>query len=105
MAPLSIMGEGWLSTDYDSKRSLKTLKIHSKSYLKTSFSRPSSAGGQQQEVEKFGWVVGVLIRCVLNIWGVMLFLRLSWVVGQAGVGLATVVVLLSAVVTTLTTIR
>lgn len=34
---------------------------------------------------KFGWVKGVFVRCLLNIWGVMLFLRLSWVVGQAGV--------------------
>lgn len=33
---------------------------------------------------KFGWIQGVLMRCLLNIWGVMLFLRLSWVVGQAG---------------------
>lgn len=33
---------------------------------------------------KFGWIKGVLMRCLLNIWGVMLFLRLSWVVGQAG---------------------
>ena len=24
------------------------------------------------------------MRCLLNIWGVMLFLRLTWVVGQAG---------------------
>lgn len=24
------------------------------------------------------------MRCLLNIWGVMLFLRLSWVVGEAG---------------------
>lgn len=35
---------------------------------------------------KFGWIKGVLMRNLLNIWGVMLFLRLSWVVGQAGVG-------------------
>lgn len=34
---------------------------------------------------KFGWIQGVLVRCLLNIWGVMLFLRLSWVVGQAGI--------------------
>ena len=26
------------------------------------------------------------MRCLLNIWGVMLFLRLSWVVAQAGIG-------------------
>uniref|UniRef100_A0A672ZSE8 Solute carrier family 12 member 2 n=1 Tax=Sphaeramia orbicularis TaxID=375764 RepID=A0A672ZSE8_9TELE len=32
---------------------------------------------------KFGWVKGVLvIRCMLNIWGVMLFIRMSWIVGQ-----------------------
>ena len=35
---------------------------------------------------KFGWIQGVLIRCLLNIWGVMLFLRLSWVVAETGVG-------------------
>ena len=53
---------------------------------------------------KFGWVKGVLIRCLLNIWGVILYLRLSWVVGQAGIGLASVIILLSAMVTTLTTL-
>lgn len=35
---------------------------------------------------KLGWIQGVLIPCLLNIWGVMLFLRLSWVVAQAGMG-------------------
>jgi len=80
---------------------------------------------------KFGWIEGVLVRCLLNIWGVMLFLRLSWVVSfykystfldtiglyrytrcnaitcifqvaQAGIGLAIVIICLSATVTTLT---
>ncbi|XP_065911797.1 solute carrier family 12 member 2-like [Dysidea avara] len=54
--------------------------------------------------QKFGWIMGVLVRCMLNIWGVMLFIRLSWVVGQAGIGLASVVILLSACVTILTTL-
>ena len=35
---------------------------------------------------KFGWIQGVLVRCLLNIWGVMLFIRISWVIGQAGIG-------------------
>ncbi|KAK3600458.1 hypothetical protein CHS0354_013014, partial [Potamilus streckersoni] len=52
---------------------------------------------------KFGWIRGVLIRCLLSIFGVMLFLRLTWIVGQAGVGLASVIVLMSTVVTTITT--
>ena len=53
---------------------------------------------------KFGWIKGVLVPCLLNIWGVMLFLRLSWVVGQAGIGLSIVIISLSAFVTTLTSI-
>ena len=35
--------------------------------------------------DKFGWIEGVLIRNMLSIWGVMLFLRISWVVAQAGI--------------------
>ena len=60
--------------------------------------------GASNAAPKFGWIKGVLFGCLLNIWGVMLYLRLSWVVGHAGMGLATVIILLSAVVTTLTTL-
>ena len=35
--------------------------------------------------DKFGWIEGVLIRNMLSIWGVMLFLRISWVVAVAGI--------------------
>uniref|UniRef100_H2XTN7 Solute carrier family 12 member 2 n=1 Tax=Ciona intestinalis TaxID=7719 RepID=H2XTN7_CIOIN len=52
---------------------------------------------------KFGWIKGVLVRCMLNIWGVMLFLRLSWVVGQAGIGFSLLIILLSCTVTVITT--
>ena len=58
---------------------------------------PSTSGGV-----KFGWIQGVLVRCLLNIWGVMLFLRLSWIVAQAGIGQAILIVLLATTVTTLT---
>ncbi|XP_029312620.1 solute carrier family 12 member 1 isoform X2 [Cottoperca gobio] len=51
---------------------------------------------------KFGWIRGVLIRCMLNIWGVMLFIRLSWIFGNSGWGLGIVVIILSCVVTTIT---
>lgn len=57
-----------------------------------------------QGAVKLGWIQGVLVRCLLNIWGVMLFLRLAWVVGQAGIGLGTLVILLSTCVTVLTTL-
>ena len=44
------------------------------------------------------------MRCLLNIWGVMLFLRLTWVVGQAGMLEGAAVLLLSNLVTTITTL-
>uniref|UniRef100_A0A1I7XVJ4 Solute carrier family 12 member 3 n=1 Tax=Heterorhabditis bacteriophora TaxID=37862 RepID=A0A1I7XVJ4_HETBA len=59
---------------------------------------------QQQTRIKFGWVQGVFIRCLLNIFGVMLYLRISWVAGQAGIGLGSLIVILAAIVTTITAI-
>ena len=49
-------------------------------------SPPVDVPADSEGVVKFGWMKGVLVRCLLNIWGVMLFLRLSWVVAQAGIG-------------------
>uniref|UniRef100_A0A3B3WSV1 Solute carrier family 12 member 2 n=1 Tax=Poecilia mexicana TaxID=48701 RepID=A0A3B3WSV1_9TELE len=46
---------------------------------------------------KFGWVKGVLVRCMLNIWGVMLFIRMSWIVG-----LTIAIILMATLVTTIT---
>ena len=51
---------------------------------------------------KFGWVQGVLVRCLLNIWGVMLFLRLTWVIGQAGLLEGLTVIALCNIVTIIT---
>ncbi|XP_060811351.1 bumetanide-sensitive sodium-(potassium)-chloride cotransporter [Bombus pascuorum] len=53
---------------------------------------------------KFGWIQGVLLRCLLNIWGVMLFLRLSWVVAQAGIGEAILLISITTAVTTITSL-
>ncbi|XP_014835725.1 PREDICTED: solute carrier family 12 member 3-like [Poecilia mexicana] len=41
---------------------------------------------QEKAPVRFGWIVGVMVRCMLNIWGVILFLRLSWITSQAGIG-------------------
>nr|DAZ85679.1 TPA_exp: sodium chloride co-transporter b [Petromyzon marinus] len=51
---------------------------------------------------RFGWVKGVMIRCMLNIWGVILYLRLPWITGQAGIGLTWVIIIMSVVVTSIT---
>jgi len=42
------------------------------------------------------------MRCLLNIWGVMLFLRLSWVVGQAGIYQALLLITTTTIVTSIT---
>ena len=41
------------------------------------------------------------VRCLLNIWGTMLFLRLTWVVGQAGLWQGLLVITLCNIVTVL----
>ncbi|XP_068595141.1 solute carrier family 12 member 3 [Brachionichthys hirsutus] len=51
---------------------------------------------------RFGWVQGVMIRCMLNIWGVILFLRLPWITAQAGIGLTWAIILLSSCITGIT---
>ena len=56
------------------------------------------------KVIKFGWIEGVFMRCLLNIWGTMLFLRLTWVVGQAGIIQGLLIILLANSVTALSAI-
>jgi len=56
------------------------------------------------KVVKFGWIEGVFMRCLLNIWGVMLFLRLTWVMGQAGLIQGLLIITLCNVVTMITSL-
>jgi len=59
-------------------------------------------GDNAPKASKLTWIQGVFIPCLLNIWGVIMFLRLGYVVGQAGILLACLIVFISKVVTTLT---
>uniref|UniRef100_A0A4W6EI38 Solute carrier family 12 member 10, tandem duplicate 1 n=1 Tax=Lates calcarifer TaxID=8187 RepID=A0A4W6EI38_LATCA len=61
-----------------------------------------SQGSQGKAPVRFGWVTGVMMRCMLNIWGVILFLRLSWIISQAGILLTCLIILMSVVVTSVT---
>ncbi|XP_066492928.1 solute carrier family 12 member 3 isoform X2 [Tiliqua scincoides] len=56
----------------------------------------------KQEPVRFGWMKGVMIRCMLNIWGVILYLRLPWITAQAGIALTWLIILMSVTVTTIT---
>ncbi|KAM4565169.1 solute carrier family 12 member 10, tandem duplicate 1 isoform 1-T1 [Fundulus diaphanus] len=57
---------------------------------------------QEKAPVRFGWIIGVMVRCMLNIWGVILFLRLSWITSQAGIVLTCVIIVMSVVVTNVT---
>lgn len=52
---------------------------------------------------KLGTFAGVWVRCMGNMFGVIMFLRIGWVVGQAGIGLGLVIIFLSGSITALTT--
>ncbi|KAG9475127.1 hypothetical protein GDO78_003538 [Eleutherodactylus coqui] len=51
---------------------------------------------------RFGWIKGVMIRCMLNIWGVILYLRLPWITAQAGIALTWLIIFMSITVTSIT---
>ncbi|KAL4099116.1 hypothetical protein QTP88_023594 [Uroleucon formosanum] len=52
---------------------------------------------------KLGWVKGVLIPCLLSIWGVMLFLRMHWILGQAGIFHSIIIIFISLLIILITT--
>ena len=64
----------------------------------------AAASGGGGHAIKLGWIEGVLIPCLLNIWGVMLFLRVSWVLAHAGVGQTLVIIAMSYAVCLITTL-
>jgi len=63
-----------------------------------------NTGKLKGKVVKFGWIEGVYMRCLLNIWGVMLFLRLTWVIGQCGMVQGLLVLTMANIVTVITTV-
>ncbi|RWS05726.1 solute carrier family 12 member 2-like protein, partial [Dinothrombium tinctorium] len=54
--------------------------------------------------EKFGWFEGVFVRTCVNLLGVMLFMRMGWMAGQAGIVVALLQIILATAITCLTTL-
>ena len=94
--------------------STQTTSTESPTQQKSSLSRQSSTKSEDTTdseatvspvaatATKLTWWDGVMVPCLLNIWGVIMFLRLGWVVGQAGILLGTAIITLSNVVTGIT---
>ncbi|XP_062997421.1 solute carrier family 12 member 3 isoform X1 [Elgaria multicarinata webbii] len=80
-------------------------EAHRSSSFSDGGAEEEAAEGEEKppgEPVRFGWVKGVMIRCMLNIWGVILYLRLPWITAQAGIALTWVIILMSVTVTTIT---
>jgi len=58
----------------------------------------------ESEKFKYGTFQGVFVPTALTILGIILFLRLPWVVGNAGIGGAIIIILISVGITFLTTL-
>ncbi|KAL7753304.1 hypothetical protein RI367_001079 [Sorochytrium milnesiophthora] len=54
--------------------------------------------------QKLGTIAGVYLPCLQNIFGIILFVRVPWIVGEAGVGLTLTYLAMAVICTTLTTI-
>lgn len=52
--------------------------------------------------QKFGTFLGVYVPCILMLFGVIIFLRLGWIVGQAGLSTTLVVITLSSLLALIT---
>ncbi|KAK5649405.1 hypothetical protein RI129_000434 [Pyrocoelia pectoralis] len=100
----------------NSKRALKRPSLGELLHGREENAKEASAGPENADEKiqleapkhhegmKLGWIQGVLIPCLLNIWGVMLFLRLSWIVAQSGVGHTLIIIGISAIVCVITTL-
>ncbi|XP_052869377.1 bumetanide-sensitive sodium-(potassium)-chloride cotransporter-like [Anopheles cruzii] len=68
---------------------------------------PTDRTGDQHHpcpAARLGWIQGVLCPCLLNVWGVMLFLRMSWIVALAGILETLLIIGLSYTVCIITTL-
>ncbi|PAA54502.1 hypothetical protein BOX15_Mlig032144g1 [Macrostomum lignano] len=60
------------------------------------------AHGEEQKAANLGTILGVFFPCIQNIFGVLLFIRLGWIVGVAG-GFQTLMIVLACCTCTLLT--
>ena len=69
--------------------------------------KPADTGKKKiaaKEAVKFGMFEGVFARCLLNIWGVIMFLRIGWMVAHGGAWQSTSIVVAAMTVTVITTL-
>jgi solute carrier family 12 sodium/potassium/chloride transporter 2 len=64
----------------------------------------SAVGASHTPHFQLGWIQGVLIPVILNIYGVMLFLRMGWIVAHSGIVQSLIIIAISAFICLVTTL-
>lgn len=54
------------------------------------------------DTQKFGTILGVFIPCILMLFGVIIFLRLGWIVGIAGLSTTLIIITLASLIALIT---
>ncbi|KAB5518446.1 hypothetical protein PHYPO_G00166000 [Pangasianodon hypophthalmus] len=94
-----------VSEDYEASSNMGDLRRESHSVIQEQEEKQqNSTKGKTTQPVRFGWVTGVMIRCMLNIWGVILFLRVPWITAQAGILATWVIIFMSVLVTSVTSL-
>ena len=68
------------------------------------FTKQKDKGIEETESRKFGTFVGAFIPCILMVFGVVIFLRLGWIVGLVGPVAALTIITLAALIALITTL-
>ena len=68
------------------------------------FKAKEKAAPIQEGSPKFGVFVGVFVPCLLMLFGVIIFLRLGWIVGQVGLATAIFIITMASVITFISTL-
>lgn len=66
------------------------------------FNRNQTSAQQVKENKKFGTFLGVYVPCILMLFGVIIFLRLSWIIGQVGLGTSLVIITFASLIALIT---
>lgn len=74
------------------------------SCIKKILAKPSETSLDPNENHKFGTFFGVFVPCILMFFGVIIFLRLGWIVGLVGSSEALVIITLAALIALITTL-
>jgi potassium/chloride transporter 4/5/6 len=80
----------FLQEDFDHRPRIATILNSLSDYSNTipaptdPDAKPSTAASGKPGSARMGTLIGVFLPCIQNIFGVILFIRLTWVVGTAG---------------------